>query len=167
MIKRVEEKDLAACAAVIRDSFLTVADAFGFTAENAPRFAAFSTTEEKLLVQLTAEHRPMYAFFDSETPVGFYSLLLQDNNQCELSNLCVLPTHRHRGIGEDLLNHAVQTAREFNCIKMNIGIVEENTVLRSWYESFGFVHTGTQKFEFFPFTCGYMERDLLSRFLSR
>ena len=25
---------------------------------------------------------------------------------------------------------------------------------------FGFVHTGTKKFEFFPFTCGYMEKHI-------
>ena len=46
------------------------------------------------------------------------------------------------------------------CDKINIGIVEENKVLRKWYESFGFVHTGTKKFDFFPFTCGYMEKNL-------
>ena len=44
--------------------------------------------------------------------------------------------------------------------KMNIGIVEENTVLRKWYEDNGFVHTGTRKFDFFPFTCGYMEKKI-------
>ena len=43
---------------------------------------------------------------------------------------------------------------------MNIGIVEENTLLRTWYEDNGFVHIGTKKFDFFPFTCGYMKRDL-------
>lgn len=49
---------------------------------------------------------------------------------------------------------------ELGCDKMNIGIVEENKVLRKWYEAFGFMHTGTQKFDFFPFTCGYMEKKL-------
>ena len=46
------------------------------------------------------------------------------------------------------------------CKKMSIGIVEENKVLRKWYENNGFIHIGTKKFDFFPFTCGYMERDL-------
>ena len=43
---------------------------------------------------------------------------------------------------------------------MNLGIVEENTRLREWYARYGFVHTGTKKFDFFPFTCGYMTREL-------
>ncbi len=43
---------------------------------------------------------------------------------------------------------------------MRLSIVEENRVLRSWYERNGAVHTGTEKFSFFPFTCGYMTIDL-------
>ena len=69
-----------------------------------------------------------------------------------MNNLCVLPAYRHRGIGEKLLKHSFTTAKEFNCNKMNIGIVEENQVLRKWYESFEFVHIGTKNFDFFPFT---------------
>lgn len=102
----------------------------------------------------------MYAFYDNGKIVGYYSLLLQDNNECELNNLCVVPTYRHKGIGEKLLKNSFKSAQELNCNKINIGIVEENKVLRDWYESFGFVHIGTQKFDFFPFTCGYMEKNL-------
>lgn len=43
---------------------------------------------------------------------------------------------------------------------MKIGIVEENRRLRQWYEDWGFVHTGTEKYDFFPFTCGYLEKRL-------
>ena len=53
-----------------------------------------------------------------------------------------------------------EAARALGCSRMEIGIVEENRVLRRWYEGFGFVHTGVKKFEFFPFTCGYMEKKL-------
>ncbi len=161
MIKEVDKNDIAECVKVIRESFGTVADEFGFTVDNAPRFTAFATTEKRLNWHLSEEHRPMYAFYDNGAIVGYYSLLLQDNNQCELNNLCVLPTYRHRGIGEELLKNAFQVAQELKCNKINIGIVEENKVLRKWYESFGFVHTGTQKFDFFPFTCGYMEKNLI------
>jgi len=160
MIKRIDEKEIPECVSVIKKSFLTVADEFGITAENAPRFTAFATTEERLKWHLTGEHRPMSAFYDNGKIVGYYSLLLQENNECELNNLCVLPEYRHKGIGEALLKDAFQAAEELNCTKMNIGIVEENAVLKKWYELFGFIHTGTQKFDFFPFTCGYMKKEL-------
>jgi len=88
MIRKVEQADVRECVEVIRKSFATVADEFGFTAENAPRFTAFATTEERILWHLLGEHRPMYAYCEDGKIVGYYSLLLQDNNECELNNVC-------------------------------------------------------------------------------
>ena len=160
MIKKVTEHEIAQCVEIIKESFITVADKFGFTAENAPRFTAFATTADRLKWHLFEECRPMYAFYDNDNIVGYYSLLLQDNQECELNNLCVIPSQRHKGIGGELLNHAFISAKELKCKKMKIGIVEENKVLRKWYESYGFIHTGTEKFDFFPFICGYMVKEL-------
>ena len=64
---------------------------------------------------------------------------------------------RHHGIGTELLRHAMDIARKENCSIMCLSIVEENTILRKWYEQNGAIHTGTEKFDFFPFTCGYMK----------
>ena len=83
-----------------------------------------------------------------------------DEHKCELNNLCVLPSYRHNKIGEELLKHAFDMAKSLNFTKMHIGIVEENKVVKRWYELMGFVHIGVEKFDFFPFTCGYMEREL-------
>ena len=156
MIREARREDLPACVRVIRNSFQTVADEFGFTPENAPRFVAFATDENRLLWHMYSEHRLM--FLDEENGVvrGYYSLLLKDGNECELGNLSVLPEYRHRGIGTGLLRHAVGIAREHHCSVMRFSIVEENSRLRKWYEQNGAVHTGTEKFDFFPFTCGYM-----------
>ncbi|MBQ3879875.1 MAG: GNAT family N-acetyltransferase [Oscillospiraceae bacterium] len=160
MIGKISEENLSECAAVIRASFQTVADAFGFTAENVPRFTAFAVTRERLLHQLIEEHRPMFGWFEDGKIVGYYSLALLENGVCELNNLCVLPKLRHDGIGERLLSDALVRAGELGCRVMKLSIVEENAVLRAWYEAHGFTHTGTKKFDFFPFTCGYMEKAL-------
>lgn len=160
VLKVVTEQDIPSYVQLIRTSFQTVADAFGFTVENAPRFTAYATTPERLHWQLCEEHRPMYVYYEGDQPVGFYSLALLEDGACELNNLCVHPEYRHKGIGEALVTDAFCKARGFGCTRMNIGIVEENQVLRKWYESQGFVHTGTKKFDFFPFTCGYMMKSL-------
>lgn len=158
MIKAIEDNDIEQCVSVIRESFKTVADEFGFTVENAPRFTAFATTSDRLSYQLYCEKRSMYAYYDNEKIIGYYSLLKQDNDECELNNLCVLPAYRHKGIGEKLLKHAFDTVYDSGCKVVNIGIVEENKVLRRWYEVYGFVHTHCEKYDFFPFTCGYMKK---------
>ncbi len=160
MIRQITETEIPECVQVIRNSFQTVGDTFGFTEENAPRFTAFSTTEQRLTWQLNAEHRPMYAYYEGDKIIGYYSLAVLENGECELNNLCVLPEYRHQGIGEKLLEHAFEAAKGLGCENMKIGIVEDNQQLRKWYEEYGFVHIGTQKFDFFPFTCGYMERML-------
>lgn len=159
MIKEIDKSDIEECVDVIKKSFLTVAYEFGFTIENAPRFTAYSVTEERLLFQLTQEHRLMYAYYDSGKIIGYYSLL-QNNKGCELNNLCVLPQYRHKYIGAELLKSAFKNAKEAGAEKINIGIVEENKILREWYENYGFIHIGIKKFDFFPFTCGYMKKEL-------
>lgn len=161
MIKEISKNNVSECVKVIRESFMTIADQFGFTIENAPRFTAFATTAERLLYQMDDEPRFMFGYFNSEGKIiGYYSLLMQGKEECELNNLCVLPEYRHKKIGQELLKDAYRKAESHECNKINIGIVEENTVLRKWYENEGFVHIGTEKFDFFPFTCGYMVKEL-------
>ena len=160
MIREVKREEIPKCVSLIKKAFLTVADEFGFTEENAPRFTAFATNDERLLWQMDGEHRLMYVYEDAGVLYGYYSLLIQDNKECELNNLAVLPEYRHKGIGKQLLEHAYSTARENGCKLMNIGIVEENVKLKKWYEDNGAVHVGTQKFDFFPFTCGYLKKEL-------
>lgn len=48
----------------------------------------------------------MFAYYDDGKIIGYYSLALQDNNECELNNLCVLPQYRHKHIGAKLLEDA-------------------------------------------------------------
>ena len=157
MIRAVKRTDLSQCVRIIRASFQTVADMFSLTEENAPRFTAFSMTEERLIYQMDVEHRLMFLEEEEGIPCGYYSLLFLEHDICELGSLSVLPEYRHMGIGGRLLRHAIDTAGANGCMEMALGIVEENTVLRKWYERYGAVHTGTQKYDFFPFTCGYMK----------
>ena len=160
MIREVRRDEIPVCATLIKKSFMTVADEYGITEENAPRFTAYATTNERLFWQMESEHRPMYVYVDDGALCGYYSLLTQENCECELSNLAVLPEYRHKGIGKKLLEHSYAVAQNKGCRVMNIGIVEENKRLRKWYEDNGATHLGTHKFDFFPFTCGYLRKEL-------
>ena len=48
MIRKIKSEEIPICVEVIKKSFLTVADEYGFTEENAPRFTAFATTQDRL-----------------------------------------------------------------------------------------------------------------------
>ena len=156
MIKQIEKKHIDECVDVIKNSFLTVAEEFNITKENAPRYVAFVTDNSKLLKQIE-NGTEIYAYFIDGNITGVYSLS-NSGNECEISNLCVLPKYRHCCIGKALLVHAFNRAKELGCQKITISIVEKNKVLKSWYEKYGFITTHTKKYDFFPFTCEYMEK---------
>lgn len=48
----------------------------------------------------------MYAYYQEGKIVVYYSLLMQENNECELNNISVLPGYRHQEIGAKLLLHS-------------------------------------------------------------
>ena len=130
MIREVKREDISVCVDLIRKSFMTVANELGFTEANAPRFTAFATTSDRLYWQMDNENRQTYVFEENGILCGYYSLLMQNNEECELNNLAVLPEYRHNGIGKKLLNHAFDMAQNAGCKIVNIGIVEENAVFR-------------------------------------
>jgi N-acetylglutamate synthase-like GNAT family acetyltransferase len=99
----------------------------------------------------------MFVYEKDGVLCGYYNLLMQENNECELGSLSVLPEYRHKGIGKELLMHSLDQARKSGCKTLNLSIVEENQVLRRWYEANGAEHLYTKKFDFFAFTAGYMK----------
>ena len=159
MIRKLNENDFNEAIAVICSSFMTVAEEFDITRENAPAFTAYATDENKLRTWMYEQNRPMYGYFDDGKMVGYYNLMIKDK-ECELGSLCVHPEYRHKKIGRTLLEDSLAKASELGCTIMKLSIVEENKVLRKWYEDQGFIHTGTVKYDFFPFTCGYLEKKL-------
>ncbi len=159
MIRKLTEKDFDEAINVICSSFMTVAKEFNITQENAPMFTAYATDMNRLRTWMFEQHRPMYGYFVDGRMAGYYNLMIK-GEECELGSLSVLPEYRHSGIGGELLKDSLSQAAEHGCKVMKLSIVEENKVLRKWYEAYGFTHTGTMKFDFFPFTCGYLEKKI-------
>ena len=156
MIIKVNSKEqLVACLDMIHESFLTVADDFNLTKDNCPSHTAFTPLEK--LEKQYADGRAMFFYEKDGEKVGYFSLKGNENN-AELDNLAVLPSHRHNGIGKEIIDFAKEYAREhLHADKLTIGIIEENAVLKNWYENLGFLHTGTKEFPHLPFTVGFME----------
>ena len=70
----------------------------------------------------------MYAYCDNNGEIiGYYSLELQDHNQCELNNLCVLPQYRHKHIGAELLADACLKAKKPGAKKLSLIHISEPT----------------------------------------
>lgn len=158
IIKVTTENQLDTCLNIIHKSFQTVADDMNLTKENCPSHTAFMPLEK--LQNQFENGNPMFLYEYNNKFIGYFSLSINDNS-VELNNLSVLPEYRHLGIGKKIVNYAVDYSKNtLGVNKIKIGIVEENTILKEWYKTLGFVHTGTRKFEHLPFTVGFMELEL-------
>lgn len=157
MITKVNSSEqLNICLDIIHKSFQTVADEMNLTKDNCPSYTAFIPIEK--LISQFENNTPMLLYQYNRRFVGYFSLSINDDS-VELNNLAVLPEYRHLGIGRELVDYAITYSKNIlGANKIKIGIVEENTILKEWYEKIGFVHIGTKKFEHLPFTVGFMEK---------
>ena len=154
-ISEVNARDLPLCLDVIHQSFKTVAAEFRLTKETCPKHTSFIP-----LCFLETQWNwgwHMYALHIDQKFIGYMSLSKESTDTYELHNLAVLPAYRHNGLGKKLLDHAKNAVISMGGSVIKIGIIEESTVLKDWYISNGFIHTGTQKFDHLPFTSGYLE----------
>ena len=159
MIIRVASKEqLDICLDIVHKSFQTVADEMNLTKDNCPSHTAFIPID-KLDSQFDND-APMFLYQYNGCFAVYFSLSINDDS-VELNNLAVLPEYRHLGIGKELVDYSITYSKNIlGANKIKIGIVEENTILKEWYEKIGFVHTGTKKFEHLPFTVGFMEIEI-------
>jgi len=154
-IRQLQQSDLPLAADVIRRSFATVARNFGITEQIWPSYVAF-ITDERVAAKYQEGYYP-FGYYDGDKLIGFVSLTDTGNSVYELSNFAVLPEYRHNGFGKRLLDFCKSKVKELGGVKITIGIIEENAVLKRWYAQNGFTHTGTHKYEHQPITSGYME----------
>lgn len=158
MIQPLQPSNFTRAAALINTSFATVATDVGFTEQTFPTFTGFTTNADRLRTHAKCGWL-MYGLFENEQLIGYASLSQVSNTEStyELHNLAVLPEYRHKGYGKQLLDFCKAKVIERGGVKIKIGIIEENTVLKNWYTANGFVHTGTQKYDHMPITVGTME----------
>jgi diamine N-acetyltransferase len=148
--------DLAACAAVLRASFATVAAEFGLTEENAPTNAAFATLEN--LQAHVSDGMELYGLFDDLALIGCVAVkrAKRDDGAWYVERLAVLPERRHAGHGARLLLFALDRIRERGGSTACIGLIDDNARLKAWYLSKGFVQHDRRRVAGLPFTVCFM-----------
>lgn len=155
IIKPVTESDLPQCLEVIRKAFGTVAAEFGLTRENAPTHPSFM--EMRHLEKMALKGIAMLGLWEGSTLAGFVALEKTGERIYTMERLAVDPDHRHKGYGRLLVEHIFETVRLNGGECLSIGVIDENRILRHWYEELGFYVTETKTFSHLPFTVSYME----------
>ena len=154
-IQALTARELPEYAEVIRQSFATVAREFGLTKETCPAHPSL-ISNEALRERFKEDYTPFGLFVDGKL-AGFMSLTNKGGGVFVMNNVAVLPEYRHLGCGKALLEFCKAKVRELGGRKLEIDIIEDNTVLKNWYIANDFVNIGTERFDHLPFTVGYME----------
>jgi len=119
-----------------------------------PGMICFGAFFENVLVGFTAVWPKVEDSFAMDQPIA------PSPDTYELTRLCVLPEHRHTGLGARLMQAAILSAKEHGAQKIEIGIIAENERLKAWYERHGFRVTAVREYRYLPFTVCEMERGL-------
>lgn len=157
--KNIEkQEELEKSALIISNSFLTVANEFNLTRENAPTNGAFIKPDD--LKALLEKSIILIGVFENEEQVGFVAIEKSKEKTFYMEKLSVLPEFRHQGIGEGIMEYVFNFVRSSGGEKVGIGIINENTVLKKWYERYGFKETDIKQFKHLPFTVCFMEKEV-------
>ena len=158
MIFKVERARLSECLEVMHAAYDVTAKQFGLTAENCPHRGNADLPLDELVAEFDGG-AAMFGYLLDGRIVGFLSMGV-DGDMAKINDLVVLPEFWHRGIGGELVGCAKRFARERGASTLTLGMIDDNEVLRRWYERHGFVTVRQKKFAGAPFTVGYMEQKL-------
>lgn len=154
-IQNVTYEQLPQCLDTIHKAFSINCEKYGFTKENYPSCAAFTTLEELIAAKDNGTH--FYAVFIEGRIAGCVQLKRIDSDTYAFTRFAVLPEYQHEGLGRALIAHCKAKTKEHGASKMTLLMVYENEQLRRFYESCGFELVETGRDDQHPFLYGIYE----------
>lgn len=158
-IKQASILDVAPLTRIIRNSYQTVADKFGFNATNCPKHPSNCTDE---WIKSDFERGVTYFFLEIDgKEIGCAALEKADQDLCYLERLAVTPESRNKGFGKSLVDHVFHEAKKLGCKRISIGIIAKQHELKNWYSEYGFKEGITKSFDHLPFDVTFMECNII------
>lgn len=153
-IRESTHEDSATIAMLVSESNKDVATKFGLNAENCPKHPSFCT---EAWVKADMERGARYFIIKRNSkPIGCVAYESPSSGLAYLNRLSVLPEHRNRGVGAQLVQYIVSLARSASIQTISIGVIGEHMELQRWYKKLGFRDGETKRFPHLPFSVKYM-----------
>jgi len=122
-IRTFEESDEAEVSQLWRSVF----------ADDSPHNEPTKVMEAKMKVQ-----RELFFVAESNDKIIGTVMAGYDGHRGWLYSVAVAPENRRKGIGGQLVKHAVNALRQIGCVKVNLQVRATNTQVVAFYESLGF-----------------------------
>ena len=156
MIEPIKKENLPKCLDILRLGYEKTAIQFGMTEENCP-YRGRTRLPYHVLEKEYNDGCLMYGYKRNDELVGFLSLKITQQ-EMYINDIVITPAYQNGGCGTALMQFAIEQAKEKHCNKIILGMVHDNTVLRRWYEKFGFKTINLKKYEKVAYTVATMER---------
>ena len=153
------ENELENSVKVIADSFRTVAIEFNLNKDNCPTHPSLVTLQQ--LKEMKRKGLKLFGLFEDNVQIGFVAVEKKKGKVYCFEKLSVLPEYRHHSYGGELIAFVSDYVKNAGGKKLSIGIINEHTVLKKWYEANGFQETTVTKFAHLPFTVCFMEKAIV------
>ena len=158
-ITQANEKDIDLLSQIVCQSNKDVAELFNLNITNSPKHPSFCTPE---WIQKEFERGQVYFIYsENGLPKGCVAYEQPNPNTSYLNRLSVLPGHRRKGVGSELVNHIFEISKLNGVAEVSIGIIAEHIKLMKWYQKLGFIKGDIQKFEHLPFDVLYMKYKII------
>lgn len=164
-LHKVSAEDLVILQQISRQTFQETF-AVHNTAENMKKYLEEGMSKEKLAAELSSPQAHFYLCKTDQTVVGYLKLNeapvqteLNDPNSLEIERIYVLNAFQGKKIGQVLLDHAIELARNLKLDYIWLGVWEKNANAIRFYTKNGFV-----EFDKHLFTLGTdVQTDLLMK----
>ncbi|MBP1045735.1 GNAT family N-acetyltransferase [Enterococcus sp. BWM-S5] len=152
MIKKGTSADIKMLQEI---SIETYTDTFGAqnTAENMAAYLNSAFTLEGLAEEMGNEGTSFYFIYFDEQLAGYLKLNVGDaqtesvaESALEVERIYILPSFKRKGLGNQLIETAIEKAKAQNKKNIWLGVWEENEPALNFYEKMGFVQFSKHSF---------------------
>ena len=154
----IELNDSELITDILHKAFITVAEEFNFTKENAPRFPAFISSD--YIDEQFRKGMKLFGYSLNGRIIGCAGYMFYRDRIYEIVRLAVLPEYRHAGIGKKLMGFVENKIIENGGSIAEIHAVDKNLLVRKWYKSLGYIEIRIDELKSVPFNSVVMNKEL-------
>ena len=131
-----ELKDCKIISNILNKAFLTFAQEFGFTKDNAPNHLAFINSDG--VEAFLNNGLKMYGYKIDSKIIGCAGYSYCGDQIYQIERLATLPEHRNKGVGKKLMRFLENVIKNNGGKVIEIRVTDSNFTLREWYKNLGF-----------------------------
>jgi ribosomal protein S18 acetylase RimI-like enzyme len=160
----VELNDSIIITNILNRAFLTFAQEFNFTKENAPNHLAFINSDG--VEAWLNNGLKMYGYKINDRIIGCAGYSYYKDKIYLIERLATLPEYRNLGVGKKIMKFIENRIKNIGGRIVEIHVTDKNTALREWYKKQGYVEIRIEEVHIpgmatLPFKACVMNKDLI------